>query len=402
MSGFSLRNMPRKRRVGIGLVAFFLVAAPSLFFLSRAFNHESLQEATAALNAALAARDMEQLNRYIDFNMLSLGFADAILEVKNSDKRDGDERRAISEAVQKELLAAFRSEASGESEKEQAASPEQEEGAAGKEEAEGSKDLPKEVRAAIAKALQRERAKKAAAQGWDDATSKPVPLEQRPAFLPDDFVWQLAHSPFYVTGGDDSLGLLTTTVRHGDAGYETPIRLAMHNTSNGWRVIGVANARELVRTHDKALDTWRERVVTGFRAENRRRLDIMHKHYQVLSCKAFLAKNLGAESDVPLVITLEGVNIGRYKLMSAGMSCMLYGQDGSLAASVPLNTTKIVEPGDPFSQLWQLELPRDLEQTRRLLAEPSLSCSVKLSAVSLSNGRMIHERPQSDLDKLLR
>lgn len=122
----------------------------------------------------------------------------------------------------------------------------------------------------------------------------------------------------------------------------------MHNTSNGWRVIGVANARELVRTHDKALDTWRERVVTGFRAENRRRLDIMHKHYQVLSCKAFLAKNLGAESDVPLVITLEGVNIGRYKLMSAGMSCMLYGQDGSLAASVPLNTTKIVEPGIRF------------------------------------------------------
>ena len=106
MSGFSLRNMPRKRRVGIGLVAFFLVAAPSLFFLYRAFHHESLEEATAALNAALAARDMEQLNRYIDFNMLSLGFADAILEVKNSDKRDGDERRAISEAVQKELLAA--------------------------------------------------------------------------------------------------------------------------------------------------------------------------------------------------------------------------------------------------------------------------------------------------------
>lgn len=99
MSGFSLRNMPRKRRVGIGLVAFFLVAAPSLFFLYRAFHHESLEEATAALNAALAARDMEQLNRYIDFNMLSLGFADAILEVKNSDKRDGDERRAISEAV---------------------------------------------------------------------------------------------------------------------------------------------------------------------------------------------------------------------------------------------------------------------------------------------------------------
>lgn len=398
MSGFSLRNMPAKRRKAIGLVALFLVAALSLFFLYRAFHRETLEEAAAALNAALVERDMEQLNRYIDFNMLSRDFAEAILEVKTGGKGAEDEPRAISEAVQQELLAAFRSEAEGKDEEEAAASRQAE----GKTPAsEGAKELPREVRVAIAKALQRERAKKAAAQGGDEMSARPVPLEERPSFLPDDFVWQFARAPFHVAGGNDSLGLLETTVRHGDAGYETPLRLALHNTPQGWRVIGVANARELVRTHDKALDAWRGRVTAAFRAENARRLDVMHTHYQVVSCKAFLAKNLGVQADVPLVITLEGVNRGRHKLMSAGMICQLYGRDGSMVASVPLNTTKVVEPGKPFSQLWQLELPRDLEQTRRLMAEPSISCAVDLSAVSLGNGRMIYERPQSDLDKLL-
>lgn len=390
--------MPAKRRMGIVLVVLFLVAAPSLFFLYRAFHRETLEEAAAALNAALAERDMEQLNRYIDFTMLSRGFAEAIIEVKKGGKWAEGELRAISEAVQQELLAAFKSEASGKDEKQAAASQQAEEETP---EGEGAKELPKEVRVAIAKALQRERAKKAAAQGGDDTPSKPVPLEARPPFLPADLVWQLAHTPFHVAGGNDSLGLLETTVIHGDAGYETPLRLALHNTSQGWRVIGVANARELVRTHDRALDAWRGRVADEFRAENERRLDVMHKHYQVSSCKAFLAKNLGVQADVPLVITLEGVNRGRHKLMSAGMTCQLYGVDGTMVASVPLNTTKVVEPGEPFSQLWQLELPRELEQTRRLMAEPAISCAVDLSAVSLGNGRMIHERPQSELDKLL-
>lgn len=390
--------MPAKRRMGIGLVVLLLVAVPSLFFLYRAFHRETLEEAAVALNAALAARDMEQLNRYIDFNMLSRGVAEAIIEVKNGGKWEEGELRAISEAVQRELLAAFKSEASGKDEKQAEASQAEDEKLP---EGEGSKDLPKEVRVAIAKALQRERAKKAAAQGGDGAPSKPVLLEERPPFLPANLVWQLVHAPFHAAGGNDSLGLLETTVVHSDAGYETPIRLALHNTSQGWRVIGVANAKDLVRTHDKALDAWRGRVTDEFRAENARRLDIMHTHYQITSCKAFLAKNLGVQADVPLVITLEGVNKGRHKLMSAGMTCQLYGRDGKMVASVPLNTTKVVEPGEPFSQLWQLELPRELEQTRRLMAEPSISCAIDLSAVSLGNGRMIHERPQGDLDKLL-
>lgn len=398
MPGLSriFESVSSKRSWGFGLAAVLLVAVAG-FFAYRMLHHESLDEVASAINDAISTRDMERLNHYVDFQMLSLGIADAILQARSDGKWNEDERRVLSEAVQTTLAAAFNADAPALPERENRA--EEADETAQLEAELPESDLPPEVKSAIAKALQRERAKKNLNKR--DAVTKSIPLEPRPPFLPPDFIQQLMDRPFQVAGGDSALGILSTIISHPQAGYDVPLKLILRSGQQGWRVIGCGNARELVARHEQALQAWRTRVADAFRAENARRFDLMNQHYHVVSCQAFLAKNLGVQADVPLVVKLEGVNMGSQTLMSAGMTCHLRARNGTLLASVPLNTTRVLAPSDSFVQHWQMELPRDLPETRKLMAEPSLMCTTVLSAVSLGNGQIIHERTQSDLDKLL-
>lgn len=386
IAGF--RELPLKRRLGICLAALLIVIAATIFFVRRAEHRQTLAEATASLNGAIRARNLEQLNLYVDFDALSRNLADAVLAARGVENPNEDQRRAIAADVQNALLSAFKNASSGE------------DGAPADDAEEKAKASPMDLKERIAEAISKKEAEQYRKK--EDPLSQPVPLEPRPPLLPLDFARQLADKPLRIQGSDGYIGILSTTIDHPKAGYQTPLKLLMRGSSKGWRVIGVSNAAELVALHTMAMQGWRDRVSAAFRVENVRRFDLMNKHYQVLTCRAFLATNLGAKADVPLVVTLEGVNMGRQTLMTAGLICELRAKDGTVLAAVPLNTARSVAPGDAFSQRWQMELSRDLPETQKLMAVPSLTCTTRLSTISLGDGRIVHQQPPSELDKLLK
>lgn len=399
MTGLSSSLLSKKRLIGMLFGVLVIIVLGGIFFAYMSLRHETLADAAKAINESIDRGDMQRLNTYVDFNHVALSIADAVLQTENTPWQASD-RKKLSDSVQTALVKAFMSKEirkEGSAQNEPAAKSEEPE----PEEKESEEDLkiPKEVRSAIAKALAREREKKTPKT---DSSWTPITLESRPPFLPKDFILQILDKPFRTLGQHGSMGVLMTTITHTSGGYTVPLKLLLQETPHSWRVIAVANAQEIVNQHRQALKIWRNKVGKEFQAENRRRMDIMIKHYHITSCEAFVAKNLGIESDVPLVVTLEGQNTGKQRLTSAGMTCHLRNRNGVELASVPLNTARVLEPGEPFSQLWQMDMGRNIPETQRLLAEPSLMCDITLSAVSLGNGKIVYEQPPANLDKLLR
>lgn len=380
------RSLSLKRRVGVLLALVLILGGGGVAYMRFVNAPPSLEETAAALNFAIKNKSLDELNKYVDFGALSLSVAKAILTAEGTQVADEAKLKELSEKVRVRILDIFK-----------------EGGQVGKkgEQSESAPVYPEGREGAIQRELDKYKTRL-------EAKNAPGPLlppmvdEPRPPVLPDDLARQLAEKPLSVQAREGNFGILASSINNPKAGYEAPLKLLALDSANGWKVVGLSNAQELTARYLEALAKWRGRTIEAFRDENRLRSEVMSKHFHVLSCQAFMAKNLGEQADVPLVITLEGVNMGERGLMSAGMECHLQKKDGTIVASVPLNSARAVASGDSFTQRWQIELPNGLPETKALLAENKLYCSTALSAISLSDGRIVHLRPQSELDALLK
>lgn len=365
-----------------------------------ALRQESLQTAAENIHQAIQSRNTEVLNQYIDYEMVAVNLANAVIEVNGDTTQNV---QTLKEKLLEEILFLMRT---GKPSTADIVSPRHEEQDPIIQKAmEINKEKPKEVQLAIAKALQQELSKKREENNphikddeWQETSFAP-----KPDALPDDFVNQLIAMPLAVARSDGDIGILETAIQHPDLGGTIPIKFVLsRDEKKKWRMIGIGNAKELAALYRKAMDKWRSSVSGGFKEDNERRTTLMNRYYNIIKCHAFLAKTSGKQ-DYALVVTLDGVNGGKEKVMTAGMICHLHRPNNDeILASVPLNSSRNLQPGETFGQRWQIDLPNELPETQKLINARTFECRVDVSSVSLGNGRFIFERSQEDLDTLLK
>lgn len=351
---------PRKRKLlGAAVATGIVVLCFLVFYIP--LHRRSLEYAVGKINSAIAEGREEDLSPYLNVALLSQRFADTILAYEGKQQAPGEKGR-IEGAVRVALQELFqKGEESGERPKEKA----------------GSHDAKE-------------------SKGEEKSTTPP-PFGA--GILPPDTLAQLRREPFQIQTESGKMAVLTAPLENKELKWSTVIKLVARAGTFHWQVTEIGNAEELIREYIMATKKKKTQAIAAYYAENAARREVMNRHYAVSKCEAFLAR-LGEDADIPLVITLEGANLGKETLVSAGMACQLQKKDGTVLATLPLNAARRIEPGNLFQQSWQVELSRNFPETNILLREPALQCSIVLSAVSLGNGRIIYLRPPKELDEL--
>lgn len=351
---------PRKRKLlGVAAAAGIVVLCFLAFYIP--LHRRSLEYAVEQINGAIAEGRKEGLSPYVDVALLSRHFADTLLAYEGKQQATG-ERARIEGAIRVALQELFQNgEEAGEKPKEKTGSADTKDGK-GKEE---------------------------------NKTSSPLGS----GILPPDTLAQLRRKPFQIQTESGKMAVLAAPLENKELKWNTVIKLIARAGTFHWQVTEIGNTEELIQEYIMAIKKKKTRAIAAYYAENAARRELMNRHYAVSKCEAFLAR-LGEQADIPLVVTVEGANLGKESLVSAGMACQLQKKDGTVLATLPLNAARRIEPGNLFQQSWQVELSRSFPETGVLLREPALQCSIVLSAVSLGNGRIVYLRQAKELDEL--
>lgn len=353
------RRRPRTYAAG-AILGALLVLGGIGFALYKNAEARTLDYAVARLNEAIAQRDERALAKFVDFRKFSQDFVRAaspwMPDPPTTDEAFGERV----DAIQWALLEHLRQPPVKESAKE-------------------------------------EEAKKAA------EANPPEPRFDQlrpPALWPEMFFEQLTAHPWRVQAKEGNLAVVGTEIEHAGWGGVLPLRLVLERQDDGWRVTRLGNAGELAQTYAEALQSFRDRRVALFHAENASIRERMNAYCYILGIEAKVA-NVKPDGTSLLLIRAEGVNIGKGPMLNAGLVCTITDAWGSEVARLPLNVTRQVQPGDSFVQQWNVEVSPPPEILARLSRNSKLVCKWSLTAVTLGVGRFIFPKPEADLMKAI-
>lgn len=341
----------------LGSVIAVLAIALCSVMLYRDAQKRDLAYVVQQINFAIASNNLELLEPYVDFLEMGKAFAVDLHEYQG---RHPDEKESmkITEQLQVLVLAGFRT---------------------GDETPEG----------------------KAKEGGKEDSAEKTSSVSKNvaPPVLPPDLMTQLRAHPFRIQGSDGHVGILTSPIRHRALDYATELKLVARLEDSGWKIVGVANARELLAGNFAARKKLYESHVQAFLSENIQRDQLMNSHCFITDCRVFLARR-ESRDDSSLVINVEGYNMGTKNLLSSGFRCYLKNSTGKVLAVLPLNSTRKVGPSDFFQQNWQVELSEAFPETSLLLREEKLQCVADVTSVSIGSGQIVFLRPAEELEEI--
>lgn len=355
----------------LGSVLAVLAVGLCSVLLYRDGQKRDLPHVVAQINFAIATNNLELLEPYIDFLEMGKAFAADLSEYKGRHPNEKDVRSST-EQLQVLVLESLRAGGIlGENEKE---------GGEGKGE-HGAKGTE-----------------------HGGAEKSPTPPAQKnakdvPPVLPPDLLAQLQARPFTIQGSDGHVGILKSPIRYKALGYAGELKLVARLEDSGWKIVEIANAKELLAENFAARKKLYESHVQAFLTENFQRDQIMNTHCFISDCRVFLARR-GSRDDSSLVINVDGYNMGTKNLLSSGFRCYLKNSNGKLLAVLPLNSTRKVAPSDFFQQNWQVELSEAFPETSLLFREETLQCSADVTSVSIGTGQIVFLRPPEELEEI--
>ncbi|MEG2140851.1 MAG: hypothetical protein RRY20_08710 [Bilophila sp.] len=374
-----LHTLPVWKLVSL-LGAGFVVLLVALYFMTfyQSEQKQDLAYVVKQINFAISAENLEQLEPYVDFRALGRAFAKDLYEVQGLPP-DKKAFRAISEQVQMVVLECFRA----------------------RRENVTQKAIAENTKVQKVEKKYQPVGERPEIKSNEDAPNLAHELKKVPSLLPPDAPTQLWQHPFVIQGGDGAVAILSTSIHHTELDYTVELKLVARLDAVGWKVVEVANAKELIATHVAAQKKLYQRYVEDFQTENLRRRQLMNTHCFITECRAFLARRAD-KNDASLVVSIEGFNMGTETLLSSGIRCSLKNARGQTLATLPLNSVRHVASSDFFQQSWQVELFDAFPETAALLREETVQCTADVSAVSIGSGQIVFLLPPSERENIRR
>ncbi len=213
-----------------------------------------------------------------------------------------------------------------------------------------------------------------------------APLIFRVAALPDNLHEQLVQNPFKLTRAAGDLALAETFVRHPALGDNLPLTLYLARTDAGWKVMGLANATDLVARYQARVEAETRRIQEERIRELGESKSDIARLLPDLSCTAQVATISG---NVPLlVLSVEGgKNPGPETVDSWGITLTLTTNLGDVAATPLLRGSNKVVPSGAISGTWHLEV--DEQEYQRLQSLSPLVCRAQVAYAILDNGKIL-------------
>ena len=318
----------------------------------------SLDYAVTNINKALEEDNLVLLSNYVDFDSLSKNFVHSILQYWSSFRIDESRQKELEDNVQQIILLALRH---------------------------NDKNQGNNITS-------------------DSSITSIQTIDQKMpfSFLPKDFLKQLKEKKFTIYRQDEDIAILKTSIVHNEAEYHTELSLLVQRVAGKWHITKIINADELVKLHMAKKKKKEDQLTHEVAVRNDYIRNEMNKYYHVSECNAFVIKKENSnDEDVPLTISVGGINMGSEVLRSAGMRCFLYDIHKNILAVLPLTMAKNVSPGDFFEQEWYMEIPENvLGHSFLLMKDNTISCAIEVTTVILADGTFLYLTPTPEKERL--
>lgn len=342
--------------VAIFIILIILISGVGIWFYK--IKRSSLEYAVTNINKALEEENLILLSNYVDFNSFSKSFVYSILQYWPNLRINEKRQKELEDNIQQVILLALKNESNS--------------------------------------------------QNANPTPTSNTPFIQRPdqkmlfRFLPEDFLKQLKEKKINIYRQDKDIAILKTSIVHKEARYHVELSLLAQRLFDKWQITKVINSDELIKVHMDALEQRESQLEHEVIVRNNHIRVEMNKYYYVSDCKAFVTRHENNDdNDVPLTISIGGVNMGNETLRSAGMRCFLYDINRNIIAVLPLSTVKNVLPGDFFEQKWYMEIPKNvLGHSFLLMKDNSLSCSIEVTTVILNDGTFLYLIPTLEKERI--
>lgn len=218
-----------------------------------------------------------------------------------------------------------------------------------------------------------------------------------PLVVPGNLLTQMTERPFTIQGRDGDVGVLATTIVHPVSKDPLHLRLLARKTPSAWKITEIANNAELVGLYKKALEDYANLRESVFHTVNARIREVMGAHCYVIQCSV-VVDSVQRDGQVKVIVHLEGSNIGRNTLLTAGLRIKLFGPEGTELAEMPIGINNRIPVGSSFRQYYHLDLDLEPEVAARLKPLQQLKASWEVTSVSLDNRLFIFPKPLSELE----
>lgn len=294
------------------------------------------EHALLELNNALRDADQKKLANLVDFRALASDFAEAILKVYPPAAPTYETTARTADAVQLAVLQAL---------------------------AEAKEDKPPKEPAA-------------------DAPLAP---------LPSNFIQQLA-GKLTLQRTLDNVALIQRTVSYPRAERDFPLLLQMTDTEEfGWRITRVINAMELAQAFKAAEASLKLQQEAAFAEKNADQQLRMDEQFPISSCTV-AAGRLSDKRTALMVIEVMGRNAGPSSIHNANFVVTVTDAAQQPLYTHHLNVARRSLPGEQFNHTWTVELDPSDAAAARLLRAKRLQCAVRLWALALGSGEVLHIR----------
>ena len=361
LTGFARRRPLLFTFVVLGLA--LTVGGGLVFREMQARTKRTLEYATSQINQALATKDMALLATYVDLEAIAAQFAanlartPGLVPSPKADAKASTTRPKLQETVLESLNGVLKG-------------AEVKESSAAKERSRFLNYL--EYKGPV----------------FEDMKPPPV--------LPGDLLAQMVGRPFTVQAQDGEMGILSTPVEHPGAGISTRLRLLASNSPTGWKVREMANTQELLDLYKKSFDDFNSRREAVFHALNARIREVMSAHCYIILCDV-VVDGIMPDGTVKVIVHIDGTNIGKNTLLTAGIRIRLFDAEGGELAEVPIGINNRIPVGTSFRQYYNLELNWPPELVARIKPLQKLRAAWDITAISLDNRLFLFPKPLSEL-----
>ncbi len=237
----------------------------------------------------------------------------------------------------------------------------------------------------------------ALAAAKEDKPPKEPAADAPLAPLPSDFIQQLA-GKLTLQRTLDNIALIQCAVSYPRAGRDFPLLLQMTDTAEfGWRVTKVVNALELAQAFKAAEASLKLQQEAAFAEKNADQQLRMDKQFPISSCTVS-AGRLSDRRTALMVIEVMGRNAGPSSIHNANLVVTVTDAAQQPLFTRHLNVARRSLPGEQFNHTWTVELDPSDAASARLLGAKRLQCAVRLWALALGSGEVLHirdKRPES-------
>ena len=230
-------------------------------------------------------------------------------------------------------------------------------------------------------------------KGKQRALTPEEALEQPLEILPPDFVKQLQHSLALnaTRTGNPDLAFVSATLHHPQFDKDFNLIFLLQRMPSGWVISDLPNARDLVAQFRDAQLKRNEARRLQLIKKNEAIQQRMNATLPIQSCEA--AAGVISDNKTLLVrVIVMGRNATAERVNGYSLHVTILSESGKPILDRYLDKAAPLQPGEPFTQAWTIEMAADSATGKALLAGGKLKCQTRWQTVALNSGDVLYIR----------